>query len=76
MDDDFDDDDEVADCDADDETSSVACPNCRQAVYEDAEQCPHCGHYLSDEDRTGRKPLWIIIGFALCCVVVIYWLIV
>jgi hypothetical protein len=75
MEDDFDDEDDV-DCDTGEETSTVVCPNCRRAVYEDVEQCPLCGHYISDEDRAGHKPLWIIIGFVLCFVVVIYWLII
>jgi hypothetical protein len=61
---------------ADDEVT-LACPACHRHVYDDAEQCPHCGHYISDDDRSGGpKPLLIIVGTILCLLVVIYWLIV
>jgi hypothetical protein len=30
----------------DDDSATVACPNCGRQVYEDAEQCPHCGEYI------------------------------
>ena len=69
------DDDEEGDVDdTEDEESAAAtipCPECRRAVYEDAPRCPHCGHYLADDDAVPRrKPWWIIVGTVLVLYVV------
>ena len=33
------------------------CPRCGKEVYEQAEQCPHCREYISEEERSERpKP--------------------
>jgi len=62
--DEFDEDDEQAD-----ESVVIDCPECGQAVYEDAEQCPGCGRWLTDADRhggptawVGRPTWWIVLG--------------
>lgn len=62
----------------DDEPATEPCPFCRREIHEDAERCPYCERYLSDEDSEGRaadKPLWFVIGFLLCLVVLFYWMI-
>ena len=38
-----------------DDDETVPCPHVRP-VYEDAERCPSCGHYLSREDARGVIP--------------------
>jgi len=51
------------------------CPNCRNEVFFDAEQCGVCGHYLTNEE-TGEmmweppKPWWarVLAGIALAVV--------
>jgi hypothetical protein len=58
-----------------DDDETIPCPYCLRAVYEDAERCPGCGHYLSREDRPSRHPWWLIIGVLLCLVVVLGWVI-
>ena len=35
------------------------CPYCGKAMYEDAEVCPHCRSYISDEDAPRRLPRWV-----------------
>jgi hypothetical protein len=52
-------------------TDTVTCPHCQRAVYEQAEVCPYCDEYFLAEDTTKRKPLWIILGVAVCLVIVI-----
>ncbi len=56
--------------DDDVDASTIDCPYCSNAVYEDAERCPACGNYLSPEDSDeyqtkqryfSKQPLWIII---------------
>ncbi len=69
--DDFDDDEEDVSDDDDDET--VACPFCRKPVYEDAEQCPSCGKYLSREDTPWRRPIWLVVGVIVCLILVLRW---
>lgn len=72
------DDDEL---DADDEfdqddDQTLPCPYCGEPVYDEAEQCPACGNYLSEEDAPRRpKPLWIVAGVAACIVIVICWVV-
>ncbi len=70
-------DDEEDELDDDDAAeSTVACPHCRRQVYDDAEQCPHCGHYISEAERSSGKSLLVIVGVILCLLVVVYWLLV
>lgn len=58
-----------------DDDETIPCPYCSRAVYEDAERCPGCGHYLSREDGPSRHPWWLILGVLLCLVVVLGWVI-
>ena len=51
--------------DADDRSEVVACPECGEDVYEDAEQCPECGAYIvhsPDRIWQGRPWWWILLG--------------
>lgn len=58
-----------------DDDDTVPCPHCSTSVYEGAEQCPHCGNYLSEEDKPREiKPLWIIVGGLLCLAIVVLWI--
>jgi predicted nucleic acid-binding Zn ribbon protein len=60
--------------DGEDDATTDECPHCGAAVYDDAEQCPTCGKYLSREDAPSRLPAaWILIGVAVCLVIVILW---
>ena len=61
--------DEEYPCDEDDEysdddTCTVACPQCRAEVYEDAVRCSHCGNYITHDTRvwSGRPWWWIVLG--------------
>lgn len=76
-DDDLDDAEEVEgtdDGDEDDE-DTVPCPHCLRPVYEDAECCPGCGHYLSREDAPSRHPWWLVIGVLVCLAVILGWVV-
>lgn len=39
------------------------CPKCGKPVHEQSEWCPHCGTYLTEEDKS-PPPKWIVIGAA------------
>lgn len=58
-----------------DEAATVECPSCGEEIYEDAQRCPHCGSYVSQEDAPLRKPLWIVLGTAVCLYVVYRWIV-
>jgi hypothetical protein len=58
--------------DSDDET--IPCPYCREPVYDDAERCPSCGHYLSREDAPRRLPWWLVLGVIAGLAAVCTWL--
>jgi endogenous inhibitor of DNA gyrase (YacG/DUF329 family) len=57
----------------DDDTDTDPCPYCRRPVYHDAEQCPHCGQYISAEDAPAHRPLWVLAGVVVCLVLVALW---
>lgn len=72
-DDDWEDDDDVDLYDDDEPT--IPCPWCRREIHEDAEQCPYCEHYLSDEDAPSPgKPWWIIVGTIGCLYLCYRWI--
>ncbi|HEV3259217.1 MAG TPA: hypothetical protein VG013_20280 [Gemmataceae bacterium] len=70
------DDDEFPEPDSDEGegVETVSCPHCRRPVYEEAEQCPHCGSYISAEDSPRRPPWWLAVGVLLCLGVVFGWI--
>ena len=65
-----------ADTDTDEsDLGSEPCPYCGEAVYEDAELCPHCRSYISREDSVNRKPLWFLIAALILLAVTLFvWL--
>jgi predicted RNA-binding Zn-ribbon protein involved in translation (DUF1610 family) len=64
----------------DDDSHTIACPACGDDVYEDAEQCPHCGEYIIGASLNSRyawqnRPMWwIVLGFA--GIVAVVWMLV
>ncbi|AGA24929.1 zinc ribbon domain-containing protein [Singulisphaera acidiphila] len=58
----------------DDDDDTIPCPHCGLSVYEEAERCLYCGHYLSVEDAPRRYPWWFVLGFLLSMVVVLGWI--
>jgi hypothetical protein len=57
-----------------DEDPTDTCPYCKKSIYDDAEQCPHCGQYISQEDRPpNQKPWWILAGVAICLYLIYRW---
>jgi hypothetical protein len=62
--DDFDD-DEGDDDDFDgDEGELLPCPECGADIYEESQQCPYCGSYVtfSTHPFTGRAWWWVALG--------------
>ena len=62
--------------DEEEDESTVACHFCRRQIHEDAERCPYCGNFVTDEDAAAapdRKPLWIIVGSLLVMYMVYRW---
>lgn len=47
----------------DDGPPLVPCPHCRADIFEDSEQCPECGRYLTGEDApaAGKSSAWWIL---------------
>lgn len=47
-----------------DDLDTVRCDQCGADVWEEAQQCPHCGHYLVADTSPlrGRPWWWILVG--------------
>jgi predicted nucleic acid-binding Zn ribbon protein len=47
----------------DDERDVVPCPYCRAEIDAEAQQCPKCGAYISEEDapREGKSATWVVL---------------
>jgi predicted nucleic acid-binding Zn ribbon protein len=60
-----------------DESSEYApCPYCGEMIYEDAERCPECGKYLSEEDSPSKQPRWVWVTVVICVLLIIFfWII-
>ncbi len=56
-----------------DDDSTVSCPYCRSAIYEDAVRCPHCENYLSEEDAPARRSWWFVLGVIVCLLLAVGW---
>lgn len=54
---------ELDDADARPDTEDadfIRCPRCKKNCHSETVSCPHCKHYLM-EDQRNRKPLWFVI---------------
>jgi hypothetical protein len=57
------------------EEPTVPCPHCRRQIHEDAQRCPYCEQFISDEETApGHKPWWIVAGALVCLYVVFRWI--
>lgn len=73
--DEFDDDGDADDPGDDDTSATIPCPHCGEEIHEDAQRCPYCEQYLSEEDRPTRPKPWLIaVGVLLCLVIVYCWI--
>ena len=71
---DLDESEEIDDDDLDvggDETDTLPCPECGEAVYEQAERCPYCGSYITPGGVAPRNSWWILITAIVCIVIVV-----
>jgi hypothetical protein len=48
----------------DDAVELILCPFCGAKIYEESEQCPACGQYITADTHpfSGRALWWIILG--------------
>jgi predicted nucleic acid-binding Zn ribbon protein len=74
-----DDDESPVDDSGDDsgDESTVPCPACGRAIFEDSPRCPYCEQYISEEDRARpRHPAWVITTALVCLAAAFWWVIV
>jgi hypothetical protein len=60
--------------DEDDETETVPCPNCRRAIAEFAERCPHCGDWVTPGNVAVRRPTWFWVALVAALAVMLAWI--
>ncbi|OUT68062.1 MAG: hypothetical protein CBB70_07295 [Planctomycetaceae bacterium TMED10] len=57
----------------DDSTQTIICPACEGEIYEDAPQCPVCGHYITAHDQS-RKSWWWLAVVILLLISLLLWM--
>jgi hypothetical protein len=57
----------------DDELETIECPQCGRQVYEEAEQCPYCAHFITRETRVWSGKPWWWIALALLGIAAMIW---
>ncbi len=57
--------DDLTDWDNQDGVDTVPCPHCGKQVYEEAEQCHKCGHWIYKRQRS-RLPMWVLFTAVFC----------
>jgi hypothetical protein len=67
---------ENAEDDADGETV-IACPHCGADVFDDAEQCPACGSWITGDRRAlAGKPSWfVVLGLVGVLLAILTWIV-
>ncbi len=57
----------------DDENETVNCPECGEEVYEDSEQCPWCGQYITPKVSESRfeKIFWTVIPLGMILLILL-----
>ena len=67
---------EQSDVDADDSPALIKCSYCGDEVSEDAERCPSCGSYISEEDAPRyRRMTWYILAVIVALLIIAFvWL--
>lgn len=56
-----------------DSSDTLSCPRCGRDVYEDAQRCPYCGHYVTMDTVWYRKARWFIVAAVLALLAVLAW---
>jgi len=65
---------EDADIDDDASAETLNCPGCGKLIYEQAERCPHCGHYVTEETAPRRRRVkWFVVAVVICLIIVLLW---
>lgn len=63
--------DEEAD---EDSVETVACPDCGEQIYEEAEQCPYCGQYVTHSTSPWSGRPWWFVVLGLAGIVAVIWI--
>ena len=51
--------------DANEIDETIPCPSCQRSIYEDVDQCPHCGEWIIAHATSDvrRRTVWIVTSF-------------
>lgn len=71
-DDDWDDADEVLD---DENQTTIPCPACGAAMFDDSPRCPACGDYVTAGSAAGPRPAWVVLTVIVCLALAAWWIV-
>jgi len=59
-----------------DDSPTIRCPNCAAEIYEDADRCNVCGHWLTRRSETSAGLSWwlvlVLAGMILVLILVLF----
>lgn len=55
-----------------DRDDTMPCPHCRAEIYDESEQCPSCGQYITiDTSPFNSAPAWVRVLFVLIILAIV-----
>ena len=55
------------------ETDTITCPSCGARIYEETQQCPHCGDWVVPRVTMGRRrPVFLAIVLLMVLLILIF----
>lgn len=63
-----------SDMDQDDDVVLSRCPYCKKMIAEDAEICPRCGSFISQEDSIEEQkfPKWFVVAVVVVILMMVF----
>ena len=55
-----------------DRDDTMPCPHCRAEIYDESEQCPYCGQYITAQTSPFQSaPTWMRVLFVLIILAIV-----
>ena len=59
----------------DEDDTTIPCPACGEAMFDDSPRCPHCGVYVVADGGSSSLPNWVVLTVLVCLALAAWWII-